>query len=39
MTGPDEPCNVSGELKPPKALDDVCADMPRMQQRSMEPEI
>ena len=25
MTGPDEPCNVSGEVRPPKVVDNVCA--------------
>ena len=25
VTGPDEPCNVSREVRPPKAVDDVCA--------------
>ena len=24
VTGPDEPCNVSGEVRPPKVVDDVC---------------
>ena len=25
VTGPDEPCNVSGEVRPPKVVDDVCS--------------
>ena len=25
VTGPDEPCNVSGEVRPPKAVNDVCS--------------
>ena len=25
VTGPDEPCDVGGEVRPPKAVDDVCA--------------
>ena len=25
MTGPDEPCDVGGEVRPPKVVDDVCA--------------
>ena len=24
VTGPDKPCNVSGEVRPPEAVDDVC---------------
>ena len=24
VTGPDEPCDVSGEVRPPKVVDDVC---------------
>ena len=24
MTGPDKPCDVSGEVRPPKVVDDVC---------------
>ena len=24
MTGPDEPCDVSGEVRPPKVVNDVC---------------
>ena len=24
MTGPDEPCDVGGEVRPPKVVDDVC---------------
>ena len=24
VTGPDEPCDVGGEVRPPKAVDDVC---------------
>ena len=41
VTGPDEPCDAGGEVRPPKVVDDVCAcgevsvDMPRTQQRSM----
>ena len=25
VTGPDEPCDVSGEVRPPKAVGDVCS--------------
>ena len=25
VTGPDEPCDVGGEVRPPKAVDDVCS--------------
>ena len=25
VTGPDEPCDVSGEVRPPKAVSDVCS--------------
>ena len=25
VTGPDEPCDVSGEVRPPKVVDDVCS--------------
>ena len=25
VTGPDKPCNVGGEVRPPKAVDDVCS--------------
>ena len=25
VTGPDEPCNVGREVRPPKAVNDVCA--------------
>ena len=25
VTGPDKPCDVSGEVRPPKAVDDVCS--------------
>ena len=24
VTGPDEPCDVGGEVRPPKVVDDVC---------------
>ena len=24
VTGPDEPCDISGEVRPPKAVNDVC---------------
>ena len=24
VTGPDEPCDVGGEVRPPKAVNDVC---------------
>ena len=25
VTGPDKPCDVSGEVRPPKAVNDVCS--------------
>ena len=25
VTGPNEPCDVGGEVRPPKAVDDVCS--------------
>ena len=25
VTGPDEPCNVGGQVRPPKVVDDVCS--------------
>ena len=25
VTGPDKPCNIGGEVRPPKVVDDVCS--------------